>query len=108
VTPEEEAAAAEAAQDERIAAIVKRVLAEGPAGATGPAVPAPPAPPASGGGQEVPANKMQDVATSVVRAVTEAAILAGRKEGAAAVVPPAPAAPAAPAKKRWSFFGEDE
>ena len=67
-----------------------------------------PTAPATAGGQEVPANKMQDVATSVVRAVTEAAILAGRKEGAAAVVPPAPAAPAAPTKKRWSFFGEDD
>ena len=67
-----------------------------------------PAAPATGGGQDVPANKMQEFATAVVKATTEAAILAGRKEGAAAVVPTAPAAPAAPAKKRFSFFGEDE
>ena len=66
-----------------------------------------PAAPATAGGQEVAANKMQDVATSVVRAVTEAAILAGRKEGAASVPPPSGPAPAAPAKKRFSFFGED-
>jgi hypothetical protein len=66
-----------------------------------------PAAPATGGGQDVPANKMQEFATAVVKATTEAAILAGRKEGAGPA-PAAAAAPAPPTKKRFSFFGEDE
>ncbi len=94
--------------DERIAAIVRRVLTEN-------APPAAPAPPASvkGGGENVPANQMQEKAgnlvTELVSAVTEAAVRAGRKEGGRVDAGPLPpAAPASPVKKRFSFFGEDE
>jgi hypothetical protein len=69
-----------------------------------------PVAPATGGGDDVPSNQMQGVATSIVKAITEAAILAGRKEGAAAVVPPAAGAPAAPPRKLTMgerFFGKE-
>lgn len=110
---EEEAQAAAVADDERIAGIVRRVLAESTApGAT--AGDPEPKGSATGGGHDVPANQMQAAAgnlvTELVGAVTEAAVRAGRKEGAGTGLPPSAPAPAAPAKARSAvskaFWGE--
>lgn len=64
--------------------------------------------PTSGGGENVPANQMQERASDLVKAITEAAITAGRKGDA-----PGTAAPAPPPTKPQSaiskfLFGEDK
>jgi len=81
-----------------------------PAAAPKPKVPAP----TSGGGENVPANQLQEKASDLVAAITKAAIAEGRREGTsttatvnAATAPPAATKPQS-AFGAWLFGKADE